>query len=107
MKHYKKFILMALLWLAMLPAYAAMVPTVQFTAEPERAYLSINIAQRQQVELELIKLGVDPAEAIERVSQMTDQQISSLQGKIVELPAGAAVSNIELLLIVLIVILLL
>jgi hypothetical protein len=38
---------------------------------------------------------------------MTDQQISSLQGQIADLPAGAAVSNIELLLIVLIVILLL
>jgi len=107
MKHCKKFILMTLLWLAMSPAYAAMVPTVQFTAEPERAHLSINIGQRQQVEQQLIELGVDPAEATERVRQMTDQQISSLQGKIAELPAGAAVSNIELLLIVLIVILLL
>lgn len=107
MKHYKKFILMALLWLAMLPAYAAMVPTVQFTAEPERAHLSINIAQRQQVELELIELGVDPAEAIERVSQMTDQQISSLQGELATLPAGAAVGTTELLLIIILVILLL
>jgi TolA-binding protein len=107
MKHCKKFTLMTLLWLAMSPAYAALVPTTQFTAEPERAQLSINIAQRQQVELELIELGVDPAEASERVSQMTDQQISSLQGKIAELPAGAAVSTIELLLIILLVILLL
>jgi TolA-binding protein len=107
MKHCKKIILMALLWLAMSPAYAAMVPTAQLTAEPERARLSINIAQRQQVELELIELGVDPAEATERVRQMTDQQISSLQGKIAELPAGAAVGTIELLLIILIVLLLL
>jgi len=38
---------------------------------------------------------------------MTDQQIASLQGKITELPAGAAVSTVELLLIILIVILLL
>ena len=107
MKHFKKFILMALLWLAMLPAYAAMVPTVQFTAEPERAHLSINIAQRKQVETELIELGVDPAEAIERVNQMTDQQISSLQGELATLPAGAAVGTTELLLIIILVILLL
>ena len=103
----KKLTLMALLWLAMSPAYAAMVPTVQFSAEPERAHLSINIAQRQQVELELIELGVDPAEAIERVSQMTDQQISSLQGELATLPAGAAVGTTELLLIIILVILLL
>jgi len=107
MKLCKKLTLMALLWLAMLPAYAAMVPTVQFTAEPERAHLRINIAQRQQIEQQLIELGVEPAEASVRVAQMTDQQISSLQGEIANLPAGAAVSNIELLLIILIVILLL
>lgn len=107
MKHCKKFTLMTLLWLGLSPAYAAMVPTAQFTAEPERARLIINIAERQQVEQQLIELGVDPQEAIERVSQMTDQQIASLQGKIAELPAGAAVGTIELLLIILIVILLL
>ena len=107
MKHGKKFGLMALLCLVLSPAYAAMVPTVQFTAEPERAQLRIDMLQRQQVELELIELGVDPVEASERVSQMTDQQISSLQGKITELPAGAAVGTVELLLIVIILILLL
>lgn len=107
MKHCKKFTLIALLWLALSPAYAAMVPTTQFSAEPERAQMRINVAQRQQVELQLIELGVDREEAIERVSQMTDQQISSLQGKITELPAGAAVGTIELLLIILILILLL
>lgn len=107
MKHCKKFTLMALLGLALSPAYAAMVPTAQFSAEPERAQLSINIAQRQQIEQQLIELGVAPAEANARVSQMTDQQIASLQGKITELPAGAAVSTVELLLIILIVILLL
>jgi len=106
MKHCKKFTLMALLGLALSPAYAAMVPTAQFNAEPERAQLIINVAQRQQVELELIELGVDRAEAIERVSQMTDEQIAGLQGKITELPAGGLVGTIELLLIVLIVILL-
>jgi len=107
MKYCKKLTLMALLWLAMSPAYAAMVPTAQFSAEPERAHLRIYIAQRQQVELELIELGVDPAEAIERVSQMTDQQISSLQGELATLPAGAAVGTIELLLIIILVLLLL
>ena len=107
MKHCKKITLIALLWLALSPAYAAMVPTTQFTAEPERARLIINTAQRQQVEQQLIELGVGQEEAIERVSQMTDQQIASLQGKITELPAGAAVGTIELLLIVIIILLLL
>ena len=106
MQRFKKIILMPLIWLALSPAYPAMVPTDQFTAEPERAQVSINIAQRQQIKQQLIELGVEPVEADARVRQMTDQQISSLKGEIANLPAGGAVGTIELLLIILIVILL-
>jgi hypothetical protein len=38
---------------------------------------------------------------------MTDQQISSLQGQLAELPAGAGVSTTNLLLIIIVLILLL
>ena len=107
MQHFKKFILMTLLWLALSPAYATMIATPQFIAEPERAQLAGITAQRQQVEQQLIELGVDPAEAIERVRHMTDHQVTSLQGQMAALPAGAAVGTTELLLIILIVILLL
>lgn len=107
MQHFKKFILMTLLWLALSPAYASMIATPQFTAEPERAQLTGITAQRQQVEQQLIELGVDPTEAIERVRHMTNHQVSSLQGRMTALLAGAAVGTIELLLIILIVILLL
>jgi hypothetical protein len=56
-KHCKKFTLIGLLWLALLPAYAAMVPTTQFSTAPEPAQLRNNFAQRQQVELQLIELA--------------------------------------------------
>ena len=105
MKYLKKLTFMALLWLTLIPAYAAMVPTPQLTAEPERARLMENIAQRQHVEQQLIELGVDPADATRRVNQMTDLQIASLQGEITELPAGGAISTTNLLLIILLVIL--
>lgn len=105
MKHTGKFILLAVLWLSAPGAYAAMVVTSQFDAEPERARLVENIAKRDHVEQQLIKLGVDPADAFERVNQMTDQQIHSVQGQISELPAGAGVSTTNLLLIVILVIL--
>lgn len=55
----------------------------------------------------MIEHGLDPAEATRRVNQMTDQQISAVQGKISELPAGAGVSTTNLLLIIILVILLL
>ena len=102
-----KIILMAVMWLSTSTAFAAMVLTPHLIGEPERAQLVRNIAERQHVEQQLIELGVDPVEASERVKQMTDQQISSLQGQIAELPAGAGVSTTNLLLIVIVLILLL
>jgi TolA-binding protein len=107
MKYPLKIILMAVLWLSTSTAFAAMVSTPHLIAEPERAQLVRNIAERQHVEQQLIELGVDPIDASDRVKQMTDQQISSLQGKITELPAGAGVSTTNLLLIVIVLILLL
>ena len=41
-----------------------------------------------------------------RVEQMTEAEIASLQGKINELPAGAGIGTLELLLIIIILILL-
>ena len=105
MKYTGKFILAALLWLSAPGAYAAMVATPQFNAEPERALLVENIAKRDHVEQQLVRLGVDPADATARVNQMTDQQVIDLQGQITELPAGAGLSTTNLLLIIILVIL--
>ena len=107
MKNPVKLILMIVLWLSTSTAFAAMVSTSHLIAEPERAQLVRNVAERQHVEQQLIELGIDPIEASDRVKLMTDQQISSLQGQITELPAGAGVSTTNLLLIVIVLILLL
>ncbi len=55
---------------------------------------------------QLIELGVDPVAAIDRVNQMTEVEITRMQGKIDKLPAGAGLSTVELLLIVLLIVLL-
>ena len=107
MTYFRKFILIALLWLSTSIAYAAMVPTAQLTAQPESAQSIRNHDRREHVKQQLIGLGVAPVEATNRVNQMTDQQISTIQGKIAELPAGAGVSTTNLLLIILILILIL
>ena len=107
MKYPVKIILMAVLWLSTSTAFAAMVSTPHLMAESERAQLVRNMAERQQVEQQLIELGVDPVDASNRVGQMTDQQISSLQQQVAELPAGAGVSTTNLLLIIIVLILLL
>jgi len=106
MKYPVKIMLMAALWLSTSTAFAALVSTPHLNAEPERAQLVRNVAERQHVEQQLIELGIDPIEASDRVKQMTDQQISSLQGQITKLPAGAGVSTTNLLLIVIVLILL-
>ncbi|MDH3219016.1 MAG: PA2779 family protein [Gammaproteobacteria bacterium] len=107
MIYFRKFFGIALLSLLASGAYAAIAPTAQFAAEPERAQLAGNLDQREHVRQQLIEFGVDPLEASKRVSQMTDQQVSTIQGDITELPAGAGVSTTNLLLIVIILILIL
>lgn len=107
MTHIKKLILIALMWVSTSGAFAAMVPTAQLAAEPERAQLARSLEQRELVRQQLIELGVAPDDAMTRVNQMTDRQIVKLQGKMAELPAGAGISTTNLLLIIIVLILLL
>jgi hypothetical protein len=106
MNYLKKLGLVTALWLMLLPAHAAMVGTAELlTTTPDRTQL-INALQNQRVQQQLIELGVDPVAAIDRVNQMTEVEISRMQGKIDQLPAGAGLSTVELLLIILLIVLL-
>jgi len=62
--------------------------------------------QNRRVQQQLIQLGVDPVAAIDRVNQMTEVEIARMQGKIDQLPAGAGLSTVDLLLIIILLILL-
>jgi uncharacterized protein YpuA (DUF1002 family) len=101
----KKLGLVAALWLMMLPAYAAMVTTPELLVTPGQSQL-ISSLQSQEIQQQLIEMGVDPVAAMKRVKQMTEAEIASLQGKINQLPAGAGIGTLELLLIIIILILL-
>jgi hypothetical protein len=101
----KKLGLVAALWIMMLSAHAAMVTTPELLMTPDRSQL-ISSLQSQEVQQQLINMGVDPVAAMNRVEQMTEAEIASLQGKINELPAGAGIGTLELLLIIIIIILL-
>lgn len=74
------------------PAYADIVSTQDIVTE-QRA--GINKAQlteqleRSDVQEQLVRYGVDPQEALDRVSSMTDEEILELTANIDELPAGA------------------
>ncbi len=94
MRNLKKLGLVFALWLMMLPAQAAMVTTPEVLVAPDRAHL-ISALQGQNVQQQMIKMGVDPVAAMKRVNQMTEAEIVALQGKIDQLPAGAGLSTIE------------
>ena len=105
MNHLNKLGLIAVLWLIMLPAYAAIVTTPELLVTPDQTQL-ISSLQNQEVQQQLIELGVDPVAAMNRVNQMTATEIAALQGKIDQLPAGAGLSTVDLLLVIIIIILL-
>lgn len=76
-------------------AHADIISTHDVVAEKQsglnRAQLTEQL-QREDVREQLVKYGVNPDEAIARVSAMTDAEVLELTAGIEELPAGAGVS---------------
>jgi len=59
---------------------------------------------RQDVRAELIALGVDPQQALERINMLSPAELAALDGQLEELPAGGSLLGIlGILLVVLIV----
>lgn len=81
------------------PAYAAMVdsPTVieQAQQKLDRAELAA-LLDRQDVQDQLVAMGVNPAAAKERVAAMTDAEVLQLNQGIQEMPAGGDILGIIL-----------
>ena len=106
MKYLKNLGITMAFLLMTIPAHSAMVATPELLMTPEQTKL-INALQSQQVRKQLMEMGVDPVAAGDRVKQMTQSEIASLQGRIDQLPAGAGISTVDLLLVIIILILLL
>jgi len=104
MKRIQKFGLLLLLWALIAPAQAAMVATPDIAIENGAPASLVSPEQRRQTVQQLIDRGVDAAQAEQRVAQMTDAQVLSLQGQIDALPAGG-ISTTNLLLIIILIIL--
>ena len=85
----------ALVLAATLPmgfAQAGLVPTDQvinesFGAGDERARVEAFLA-REDVQEQFATLGVDPAEAAQRVAALTDDEVAEIAGQLDQLPAG-------------------
>lgn len=98
--------LSGLLLMPLTPAVAGMVSTGEVLHQLDRAQLA-QMLERNDVQQQLIELGVDPVSARARVDHMTDGEVAQLNGRIAELPVGAGVSTTNLLLIIIILILIL
>lgn len=89
------------------PAYAAMVdsPTVlqQAQQKMDRAELAA-LLDRQDVQDQLVAMGVDAAAARERVAAMTDEEVRKLNQGIQEMPAGGDILGFVLAVFIILVI---
>lgn len=79
----------------LLPASrAALIPTQALiessSADSTRSQLRVMIA-RDDVRAELVRLGVDPAAAENRLATLTAEELQQLQGHMQDLPAGGSV----------------
>jgi len=97
---------LGILLLSITSAQAAMVSTSEVLLQIERAQV-VNMLEREDVQQQLIELGVDPESSLMRVEQMTTEELAQLNGHLSELPAGAGIGTTDLLLIIILIILLL
>jgi hypothetical protein len=90
------------------PAAAEMVATeavvLEAQASEARAKLEAQLA-RPEVAKRLQDYGVSPENAVERVRAMSDAEVRMLARAVDQLPAGGALTNTELLLILVLIIL--
>ena len=88
------------------PAKAEIVSTEQVVTQADRDRVRAFL-EREDTEKQLQTLGVSPETAKERVNAMTDEEVRIVAGKIDRLPAGAALSQTDWIIVILLFILLL
>ena len=86
--------------------HAGMIATEVATQGAERARLN-TLLERPEVAQGLEKMGLSPEQAKERVQAMTDAEVASLAGQVDAAIAGGAMSNTDLIIVLLIVLLIL
>lgn len=91
-----------------LPAISAIVTNDEIshtiTAQNQRDRLT-QFMDRKEVRQALIDHGVAPENAVERVASLTDEEVSQLNQKIDELPAGEGVLEAALVVVLILVLL--
>src|SRR5438309_10583394 len=96
-------ILIALMvWTPFQMAQAGMISTEQVTSTArhgDRTTL-LNMLSRADVASQLQVLGINPAQAKDRVQAMSDQEIAALANRLDSLPAGASSGAVLLIIVI-------
>jgi len=87
------------------PVAADMVTTDQVAGQSDRDRVRAFL-ERKDAEKQMKALGVAPDVAKQRVDAMTDEEVQVVAAKIESLPAGAALSQTDWIIILLLVVLL-
>lgn len=77
-------------------AYASILGT-DATLNIEQTSKAHKLLARQDVQDQLVQLGVDPVDAMKRVNTMSQQELAALNGKLEKLPAGGDIVSAVLL----------
>ncbi|HYX62841.1 MAG TPA: PA2779 family protein [Burkholderiales bacterium] len=99
-----RLLIALMIWTPYQIASAGMIGTdkvVTSAAQADRATV-LNYLTRGDVQNQLQAMGIDPATAKDRVAAMTDEEASSLAGRINSMPAGAMSDGAAILLIIVI-----
>ena len=84
-----RFLIVLMAWTPFHLAHAGIISTDQavYSAQSERSAV-LNLINRADVSGRLQSLGVDPANAKDRVAAMTDEEVRTLASKLHAVPAG-------------------
>ena len=88
------------------PANAGIISTEEAAAAPPSREQLGSFVSRPEAAKQLQDLGVPPDEALARINAMTDEEVRNISGKLGTLPAGGALSNYELLIVLLLIVVL-
>jgi hypothetical protein len=97
-----RLLMVLMVWSPIQYANAGMIGTDQAASAASQADRNtvLEFLGRADVTSQLQSLGVDPAAVKDRVAALTDQEVSSLAGKIQGMPTGADSTGTVILIIV-------
>lgn len=90
------------------PVHAVIVSTEQAIVMTERDAVVERVTaalQRDEVREQLVALGVDPDQAVERVNGLTADELAAIDGQLADLPAGGSLLGVLGILLVVLIIL--